>query len=51
MLIFCQITDPISLWEKIKNSFSEDIIYNMENQLQVCMVPEVYTDIYNKFQY
>lgn len=45
MLVFCQLSDPLSLWEKHKNNLSEDIRRRVERELQSDahqMIDEVY---------
>ncbi|XP_071575058.1 uncharacterized protein [Temnothorax nylanderi] len=45
MLAFCQLSEPLSLWEKYKDSFSEDIMRQVERELKGSaqnMIDEVY---------
>ncbi|XP_077282750.1 uncharacterized protein LOC143908816 [Temnothorax americanus] len=45
MLAFCQLCEPLSLWEKYKDSFSEDIMRQVERELKGSaqnMIDEVY---------
>ncbi|XP_076301721.1 uncharacterized protein LOC143219730 [Lasioglossum baleicum] len=45
MLVFCQLSDPLSLWEKYKESLSEDIKRQLERELQdnaQLLIDEVY---------
>ena len=34
MLVFCQLSNPISLWEKYKNNLAEDIQRRLQKELQ-----------------
>lgn len=47
MLVFCQLSDPMSLWEKYKDSFSEDITWQVERELQGS-AQQVMDKVYNR---
>lgn len=36
VMIFCQLADPLSLWEKYKDDFLEDIKRKAERNLKDC---------------
>ncbi|KAF0695535.1 ATP-dependent DNA helicase, partial [Aphis craccivora] len=48
MLIFCQLSDALSLWEKYKDSLSEDIRHRVELDLQPENVNSIINEVYNK---
>lgn len=49
MLVFCQLSDPLSLWEKYKESLSEDIKRQLERELQDCVsVVHLTDEVYNR---
>ncbi|XP_071574697.1 uncharacterized protein [Temnothorax nylanderi] len=47
MLVFCQLTEPLSLWEKYKDSLSEDITRQVERELQG-NAQQVMDEVYNR---
>ncbi|XP_030762665.1 ATP-dependent DNA helicase RRM3-like [Sitophilus oryzae] len=47
MLIFCQLSDPLSLWEKFKDSFSEDIKRQLERDL-LDSAQRLMDEVYNR---
>ncbi|XP_071642973.1 uncharacterized protein [Temnothorax longispinosus] len=47
MLAFCQLSEPQSLWEKYKDSFSEDITRQVERELQGS-AQQVMDEVYNR---
>lgn len=47
MLVFCHLSDPLSLWEKYKDSLSEDITRQVEKELQEG-AQQVMTEVYNR---
>ncbi|KAG8198601.1 hypothetical protein JTE90_026498 [Oedothorax gibbosus] len=48
MLLHCELSDPLSLWEKYKDSLSEDIKLQVEKQL-LGNVQHVMDEIYNRY--
>lgn len=51
MLVFCQIADPLALWEKFKDNFSEDLKRQVENKFRDIRhidVEHCNTIVYNK---
>lgn len=51
MLVFCQIADPLALWEKFKDNFSEDLKRQVENEFRDIRhidVEHYNTIVYNK---
>jgi hypothetical protein len=48
MLIFCQLSDALSLWEKYKDSLSEDIRHRVELDIQHDNVNSIINEVYNK---
>jgi len=47
MSVFCQLSDPLSLWEKYKDSFSENITWQVERELQGS-AQQVMDKVYNR---
>ncbi|XP_071652985.1 uncharacterized protein [Temnothorax longispinosus] len=47
MLAFCQLSEPLSLWEKYKDSFSENITWQLERELQGS-AQQVMDEVYNR---
>ncbi|XP_024888866.1 uncharacterized protein LOC112465530, partial [Temnothorax curvispinosus] len=47
MLVFCQLNEPMSLWEKYKDSFSEDITRQVERELQ-SSAQQIMDEVYNR---
>ncbi|KAF0696189.1 ATP-dependent DNA helicase, partial [Aphis craccivora] len=47
MLIFCQLSDALSLWEKYKDSLSEDIRHRVELDIQPENVNSIINEVYN----
>lgn len=48
MLIFCLLSDALSLWEKNKDSLSEDIRHRVELDIQPANVNSIINEVYNK---
>lgn len=48
MLVFCQLSDAVSLWEKYKSSLSEDIARQVERELQDNLCNDVMDRVYNR---
>lgn len=47
MLVFCQLSDPMSLWMKYKDNLSEDITRQVERELQGS-AQQVMGEVYNR---
>ncbi|XP_024884832.1 uncharacterized protein LOC112462965 [Temnothorax curvispinosus] len=47
MLVFCQFNEPMSLWEKYKDSLSEDITRQVERELQ-SSAQQIMDEVYNR---
>ncbi|XP_024892751.1 uncharacterized protein LOC112467995 [Temnothorax curvispinosus] len=47
MLVFCQLNEPMSLWEKYKDSLSEDITRQVESELQ-SSAQQIMDEVYNR---
>ena len=46
LLIFCKVTDALSIWEKYKNSLSEDIKRQVQSECQDSV--QIMNEVYNK---
>ena len=47
MIVYCQVADPISLWEKYKEYFTEDIFHRQQrefSQFDIQYTEEIYNE-------
>jgi len=49
LLVFCQLADPLKLWEKHKDSMSEDVKRQLVNDYQEIDIETIVDVVYNKY--